>query len=67
MAKLGSVTPEYEMGEMEFELILDREAFTSIHNNLDIGGKNYTVIVTRGRGVEPVTLAWFVTSLWSPA
>lgn len=38
--QLVSVTPGYEMGEWGFELMSDRESFTSILNRLEIGGKN---------------------------
>lgn len=39
--QLLSVTPEYETGEWGFELMFEREAFTSIFKRLELVGKNY--------------------------
>lgn len=44
--QLVNASPEYKTSEWGFELMLEREAFTSIPNSLKIGGKKFTVIVT---------------------
>lgn len=38
--QLVSVTPEYELAELGFELMLDHEAFDSIPSSLEIRGRN---------------------------
>lgn len=41
--QIVSVTREDELGEGRFELMLDCDAFDSIPNSLEIGGRNYPV------------------------